>query len=192
MARCLNDAILGTYPYLFGIGTSTFTPSVTGWSNSLPADAVAVLRVETQDPGTGDWDEIKAYETKFSADATTFPTGNGIILPASGPWSQTVRMVYAKLPEKLAAEADLFSATGLPASCKDLIVYGALARLTPAMDTSRLVTESAEADAMDSPRPIGSAGNVSKLYEAKYNQRLLMERTALLQKYPVAIHSVGV
>ena len=78
--------------------------------------------------------------------------------------------------------------TGLPTSCKDVIVYGATYRLLQFIDPARLNYSSAEADLNDSKLQYGSGASSARFLLAMYQQRLNEEADKLRDAYQTRIH----
>jgi hypothetical protein len=80
--------------------------------------------------------------------------------------------------------------TGLPASCKDVIVLGASARLSAFVDPGRLTFGSAESDQQSqiAGRSYGAGTNASKYLLALYDKRLSEESRKLTDRNPTRIH----
>jgi hypothetical protein len=177
----------GIYPEIYAVNSTEFTYTNVlqiGWP--LPADAVGVLDVRWKDYN-GNWQRIRTWEIEFGADATDFPTGKTIRFHGI-PQGRTVQVVYPTIPVAPVADTDLFSDTGLSDGAKDLIVLGAMARIVPNMDISRLNINYVAAEEMTQARPAGGAIAVAKYLEAKYAQRLQQERAILNSQYPARIH----
>jgi hypothetical protein len=78
--------------------------------------------------------------------------------------------------------------TGLPESCKDLIILGATYRLLSNLDPARASMVSPQADETDSKRPYGSSQSLTKQVYALFNQRLNEEVKSQQEKYPIRVH----
>lgn len=78
--------------------------------------------------------------------------------------------------------------TGLPESCKDLIILGATYRLLSNLDPARASMISPQADETDSKRPYGSSQSITKQIYALFNQRLTEEIRKQQDIYPIRIH----
>lgn len=78
--------------------------------------------------------------------------------------------------------------TGLPESCKDLIILGATYRLLSNLDPARASMVSPQADETDSKRPYGSSQSLTKQVYALFNQRLNEEIKNQQDKYPIRVH----
>jgi hypothetical protein len=78
--------------------------------------------------------------------------------------------------------------TGLPESCKDLVILGATYRLLSNLDPARAGMVSPQADEIDSKRPYGSSSSLTKQVYALFNQRLNEEIKKQQDKHPIRIH----
>ena len=78
--------------------------------------------------------------------------------------------------------------TGLPESCKDLVILGATYRLLSNLDPARASMVSPQADETDSKRPYGSSQSLTKQVYALFNQRLNEEIKKQQDKYPIRVH----
>lgn len=188
IAREINNHIRGLYPDVYAVATTEFTYNnilKVGWG--IPAEAVAILDVRWKD-FRNNWQRIRRWEAENSANLVDFPTGRCVRFTNVIPVGRTVQIVYAYTPTTLVNEADLFSSTGLSDGAKDLVVYGAMARVVPNLDVSRLAVQYAAAEEMGQARPHGGAITVAKYIKAVYQERLRQERTALNIKYPARIH----
>ena len=99
-------------------------------------------------------------------------------------------MRYAAAPTLLPTEASAFADTGLPTSCRDVVVFGAASRLLPWSDAGRTPVDSVSSDAQDQAKPIGAAISVARELRTLYQTRLAQERMALLARYPVPVHRI--
>jgi len=78
--------------------------------------------------------------------------------------------------------------TGLPESCKDLVILGATYRLLSNLDPARAGMVSPQADEVDNKRPYGSSQSLTKQVYALYSQRLAEEIKSQQDKYPIRVH----
>ncbi len=102
---------------------------------------------------------------------------------------RTVKIVYATEPSAFTTNAQVFTTqTGLPESCKDVIVLGASYRLLTYLDPARAAQVSPQADETDSKRPFGSSQNATRQLLALYTQRLQEEVQRQQTAYPIRIH----
>ena len=123
------------------------------------------------------------------ANTTDFANGNSITLNEPILPGRTVQVVYTKTPTPLSANADVFTTqTGLPESCKDLVILGATYRLLSNLDPARASMISPQADETDAKRPYGSSQSITKQIYALFNQRLTEEVRSQQDRYPIRIH----
>ena len=78
--------------------------------------------------------------------------------------------------------------TGLPESCKDLVILGSIYRLLSNLDPARASMISPQADEVDAKRPYGSSQSITKQIYALFNQRLNEEIKNQQDRYPIRIH----
>jgi hypothetical protein len=104
---------------------------------------------------------------------------------------RTVQVFYTSSPTEMDNNEDDFeTVTGLPASCKDVIILGAAARLSAFVDPGRLTFGSAESDQQSqiAARAYGAGTNASKYLLALYDKRLSEESRKLAKRNPTRIH----
>ena len=123
------------------------------------------------------------------ANTTQFPTGNTISVYDRITPGRTIQVVYSKVPTALSANGDVFeTVTGLPSSCKDIIIYGASYRLLSFVDPGRLNYNASEADLADTKLQYGSAAATARYLRTLYTERLAEEAGKLRDFYPINIH----
>lgn len=190
--KAINDTIDAVFPNLFAVGIHTFTYSTVKTTYSLPAEAQTVLYVSYKPTGpTEEWMPLRNYRADVFANTTSFTTGQSISVYDRIESGRTIQVFYSKKPTTLTASAsgDAFeTVTGLPSSCKDVIVYGASYRLSSFVDPGRLNYSSAEADQADSKIQYGSGASTSRFLLALFQQRLNEETKKLRDIYPTRIH----
>lgn len=190
--KAINDAINAAGSSIFAVKTTTFTfnAAITTYDfNDL--DIENVLSVMWQSVGPSQewipvrrwsWDS-KADATAFGANAQTITIGD-YITPG-----RTVKVVYSTDPVAFTNNTqDFVTQTGLPDSCKDLIVLGASYRLLTYLDPARAAQVSPQADETDSKRPYGASQTATKQLYALYTQRLNEETQRQQNKYPIRVH----
>ena len=185
----INEAIVGTYPTLWGTATTSFTfnPAVTTYE--LPAEAEKVIAVHTDTIGPSkELLQIKRYYENLLVPTSKFPTGKTITLEKGGFPGRDIVVSYRKAPSELVADGDLFTASGLRETAKACIKYSACSILTAFMDAARLPVDTAQADAYDPSRdPIGNATKISAQLYSRYQIELAQEQRRLLQTNPATI-----
>lgn len=188
--RAINDAIKAVYPNIYGVATTTFTANSAQTTYSLPAAVETVLAVSWDSVGpSGEWIPIRRWRHDPTANSTEYANSNSISIYDGIVPGRTVQVVYTKEPTELSSGSDVFTTvTGLPASCRDVIVYGAAYRMVSFIDPGRLTFTSPEADQNDTTRQFGSGTNTARYLLALYQQRLQEESQKLNGKYPVRVH----
>jgi hypothetical protein len=78
--------------------------------------------------------------------------------------------------------------SGLPVSCKDLVILGATYRLLSNLDPARASMVSPQADETDSKRPYGSSQSLTRQVYTLFTQRLNEEIKKQQDKYPIRVH----
>ena len=102
---------------------------------------------------------------------------------------RTIQIVYSKDPTAFTTNAEVFSTqTGLPDSCRDLVITGATYRLLANLDPARASMVSPQADEVDNKRPYGSSQSLTRQIYALYTQRLAEEVKSQQNKYPIRVH----
>jgi hypothetical protein len=151
-----------------------------------------ILTMHWQDIGSsGEWIRIKRWDFDSFPDQDTWGTGAQTVTIgdriASG---RKVKVVYATAPSTISpVSTDSFSAeTGLPESCRDIVILGASYRLIAYLDPARTGAQSPQADETDNKRTFGSATNAYRQLFALYNQRLTEETMSQQQQYPPRVH----
>jgi hypothetical protein len=153
-------------------------------SYPLPAGTRRVLRVEELPDGPP---ELVWRHRVNQWDVRDLGAGaKELVLPWYLPPYVTVNVVIATDPGELVNDDDDFATvTGLPASCADLVVFGALARLVLAGEAARQQVSSVEQAGRNAQIPSGSSSTLSRYYQALYTQRLQGEQQGLQQTYPL-------
>jgi hypothetical protein len=190
IAREINNTIKSLYPSLFGVATVELTVASTTWQYELPADCERVLAVEWRYNFPDGWSTVKSWETSFSANTSDFPTGRALLIGEPVPTNAKIHVTYATLPKALSLPENVFTLSGLSPSCRDVVILGTAARLTPWQDTARLPVESVPSDALDNNKPVGNATQVAGSIRQQFQLRLDQERRALLDRYPTRSHRV--
>lgn len=184
----VNDTLLALWPSLYGVDTEEFTFAHTvtvAWP--IPAEAETVLDVRYRDRDAN-WQRVKKWEVEHQSNTTDFPSGSSLRITGWVDHGATVQVVYAKRPSALATDADDLASTGLPLSAKDVLVYGALARLVPALDVGRLGVQYVPADELDQPRQMGTAMAIAREFQQQYAAALQREQKVLQERFPARLH----
>ena len=190
--KAINDTIDAVFPQLFAVGVHIFNFNSAKTTYSLPAEAETVLYVSWQPTGsTEEWMPLRRWRQDSLANSTSFATGNSISVYDDVQPGRKVQVYYTKKPTTLSASAGsavFETVTGLPSSCKDVILYGASYRLASFIDPGRLNYSSAEADNADTKIQYGSGASTARFMLGLYQQRLNEEAGKLRDVYPTRIH----
>lgn len=182
--RAINDAIVGTSPDLYGVGTASFAfnPSISTYP--LPAEAEGVLSVTADTIGPSlDQEEIYEYKFNSSAPASEFATGNCLTLLRAPFPGRTVTVTYRKNPSEIAT-GDNLTDSGLAESARTCVLYGAVSRLLSYVDAARALTDSATGAGYAAVQQIGSATQLAAQLTARYQMELSNEQRRLRQAHP--------
>lgn len=188
IATAVNEAILGTYPTLFGVTTTSFTWSPAISTYGLPTPAEKILRVTTDVIGPSQEQvEINRYRFNSVASASAFPTGNSITIEKGGFPGKNINVTYTTAPVSI-TWGDAFTLSGLAETAKLAIKYAACSNLLAFMDASRLPVDTAQADEFDPSRNgVGTAMRLSAQFYQRYQVELDTERKRLRAATPATI-----
>lgn len=184
--EAINDIIGEIYPRVFAVSTTTFQKLGVQYGYSLPANTDQVLQVNYQVIGPSKIEpSMRRWRFDPNANTTDFPTGKALMALEEVTPGRTITVTLANQPQPLLNDTDGFAAvSGLPETVKDLIIYGAVAKLLVQFDSARLQMDSIEASERAAITQPTSAANSSKYYMAIYQQRLDAEETKLRERYP--------
>ena len=194
--RAINDTISAIGSSIFAASTTTITSNAAVAAFRLPSGTATTLNIRNilsvayQSIGASkEWIPIKVWRFDGNANATAFTSGQTISVYDNIPSGRTIQIVYSKDPTPFATTADIFTdKTGLPESCKDLVILGATYRLLSNLDPARASMISPQADETDAKRPYGSSQSITKQIYALFNQRLTEEVRSQQDRYPIRIH----
>jgi hypothetical protein len=188
--KAINDTINSFYPKLWIINSYTFTFNASQVTYPLPDDVEGVLFISWQTTGSSqEWLPVNRWRLDGMANAATFNTNNTLNIYENVQPGRTIQVWYTATPNTLDANTDDFAdVSGLPDSCKDVVVLGAAYKLLSYLDAGRINLSSAEADLNDSKLPSSAGAAASRYIFALYQQRLNEEALKLADKYPIRIH----
>lgn len=192
--RAIQDTIRAMGSSIFAVKQTSFTFSST-IVNTYELDNKNIQNILTmhwQDIGSSrEWIRIKRWDFDAFPDETTWGTGAQTVTIGDAIASgRKVKVVYATAPSTLSTSStDSFNTqTGLPESCRDIVILGASYRLIAYLDPARTGAQSPQADETDNKRTFGSATNAYRQLFALYNQRLSEETLSQQQQYPPRVH----
>jgi len=193
--RAINDTINAIASSIFAAKTTTITSNSAVSAFRLPTTGATlniskILAIAYQALGSSkEWIPIRSYRFDGNANSTAFTSGQTVSIYDYIPSGRSVQIVYATDPVSFSTNADIFTdTTGLPESCKDLVILGATYRLLSNLDPARASMVSPQADETDSKRPYGSSQSLTKQVYALFNQRLNEEIKNQQDKYPIRVH----
>ena len=199
--RAINDTITAIGSSIFAASTTTITSNAAVSAFRLPAtitlNTIAdslnirnILAVAYQSLGASkEWIPLRTWRFDGNANLTAFTSGQSISIYDFIPSGRTVQIAYATDPIAFTANGEDFATkTGLPESCKDLVILGATYRLLSNLDPARASMVSPQADETDSKRPYGSSQSLTRQIFALFNQRLNEEIKSQQDKYPIRVH----
>jgi hypothetical protein len=193
--RAINDTIKGLSGMLFAADTTTITYSSAVSTYRLPATGNSlnirnILSIAYESIGPSkEWIPIRSWRFDSNANATSFTSEQTISIYDTITSGRTIQVVYSKDPTAFTSNSEVFTTqTGLPESCRDLVVTGSIYRLLSNLDPARAAMVSAQADETDSKRPYGSSQSLTRQIYALYTQRLAEEVKSQQNKYPIRVH----
>ena len=193
--RAINDTISAIGSSIFAASTTTITSNSAVSAFRLPATGNTlnirnILSIAYQALGSSkEWIPIRSYRFDGNANSTAFTSGQTVSIYDYIPSGRSVQIAYATDPVPFTTNAQEFATqTGLPESCKDLIVLGATYRLLSNLDPARAAMVSPQADETDSKRPYGSSQSLTRQVYALFAQRLNEEVKSQQEKYPIRVH----
>ena len=193
--RAINDTISAIGASIFAANSTTITASPAVTAYRLPATGTtlnirSILSLAFQTIGSSnEWYPIRKWRFDGNANSTSFTSGQTLSIYEGLPPGRTIQVIYSADPVPFTSNAQVFTTqTGLPESCKDLVILGATYRLLSNLDPARASMVSPQADETDSKRPYGSSNSATKQVYALFNQRLNEEVKSQQEKYPIRIH----
>jgi hypothetical protein len=194
--RAVNDTIRAMGASIFAVEDTSFTynAAITTYAfANLNIDNILTIMWQEVGPSK-EWIPVRRWSWDSFAEPTAFgyTSSDEVQTVTIGDYitpGRTVKVIYATEPTAFTTNAQVFTTqTGLPESCKDVVVLGASYRLLTYLDPARAAQVSPQADETDSKRPYGSSQNASRQLLALYTQRLQEEIQRQQQQYPIRIH----
>ena len=190
--KAINDTInaAGSTIYAAKVTTFTFNAAQTTYDfDGLNIQNILTIMWQSVGPSQ-EWLPVRRWSWDSKADATAFgATSQTVTIGDYITPGRTVKVVYSTDPVPFTTNAQDFSTqTGLPESCKDVIVLGASYRLLTYLDPARAGQISPQADETDSKRPYGASQTATKQLYALYTQRLNEETQRQQTLYPIRVH----
>ena len=193
--RAINDTISAIGSSIFAANKTTITSNLStsafrlpATGNSLNIRSILAVAYEAIGPSK-EWIPVRNWRFDGNANSTAFTSEQTISIYDMITSGRTIQVVYSTDPTPFTANTEVFTTqTGLPESCKDLIVLGATYRLLSNLDPARASMVSPQADETDSKRPYGSSQSLTRQVYALFTQRLSEEIKNQQEKYPIRVH----
>jgi hypothetical protein len=197
--RAINDTISAIGSSIFAANKTTITSNIATSAFRLPAtgDSLnirSILAVAYESIGPSkEWIPVRNYRFDGNANSGAFSSEQTLSIYDMITSGRTIHVVYSTDPvpfgSTAASNTQVFTTqTGLPESCKDLVVLGATYRLLSNLDPARASMVSPQADEVDSKRPYGSSQSLTRQVYALFTQRLNEEIKNQQDKYPIRVH----
>jgi hypothetical protein len=197
--KAINDTINAAGSSIFAVKVTTFTFNAAQTTYDFDGLNIQnILSIMWQSVGPSlEWIPVRRWSWDSKADATAFgATAQTVTIGDYITPGRTVKVVYSTDPEPFSnlatialTNAQVFeTVSGLPSSCKDVIVLGASYRLLTYLDPARAAQVSPQADETDSKRPYGASQTATKQLYALYTQRLNEETQRQQSLYPIRVH----
>jgi hypothetical protein len=193
--RAINDTISAIGSSIFAANKTTITSNLStsafrlpATGNSLNIRSILAVAYEAIGPSK-EWIPVRNWRFDGNANSTAFTSEQTISIYDMITSGRTIQVVYSTDPTPFTANTETFTTqTGLPESCKDLIVLGATYRLLSNLDPARASMVSPQADETDSKRPYGSSQSITRQVYTLFTQRLNEEIKNQQEKYPIRVH----
>lgn len=183
--EAVNETVRAIYPHLVVFGSTELTRVSVQLEYELPEDCEDVWYVTGETVGPSKvWQPLPNWRFNSKASITDFPSGKSLQqLDAVAP-GQKIRVVYAKQPTALTDESQDFTETGYSERLLDLVVYGTMKRLLPAVESARLQLRAVETNERSNVVPAGAAIKAAGMYASLYQERLEAERDRQFNETP--------
>lgn len=189
--KAINDTIQAVGGSLFNIQKYTFTADATKVGFGIPATTSAIFDVRWRLPdGYNNWWPVDNWDINLSADTTDFPTGVSLDILEGLTHGCSVSVTVGQDPAEFVSDSDTMTTIGLPESCRDVLVYGAVWRLLSSVDAARLSNQSLTGlELADQSQP-QLGGNLTQQIWRVFSIRLTAEIAEQQRRYPGKIHRV--
>lgn len=191
--RAIQDTIRAIGSSIFAAKNTTFTfnPVIETYAFTN-LNIQNILRISWEDIGPQKrWIPVRRWSFDSLPDAAEWGANSQTVnIREPILAGRTVKVTYATSPTTLSTSStDSFATqTGLPESCRDVVILGAAYRLLSFLDPARNAMTSPQADEIDSRRPYNATNNTTRELYRLYATRLAEETQAQQQQYPPRIH----
>lgn len=189
--KAINDTIENLPLFAVKVVDITATSAL---RYALPADFDRVLDISQTRVGMPwlTWEKVTRWSVVREPGGSLDASSKAIDVPASW-YGNTIRVTYAARPTPLSALSDNFATvSGLEDSFRDIVVLGAMAKLTTMPDIARILGVGVDQSANIQTHPVGQGGSVTKLLLALYQQRVAEAKDWQSREWPaLKFYSVG-
>jgi hypothetical protein len=185
VGQVINQVVAGMCPPLFAVEHDSFEVESLTWDYALPTGTRNLMKVEWRPYGssTFDWSPVRSATIRRTSGSPMLHIPDGLTYHSGSE----VRYTVAKNPTQFTDEADLFTASGLPESCIDIVALGAIPRLITTAELARQQLTSVEVSERSTLVPASSGTAVARFYMQQYEMRLEQEANRLRSEYPITM-----
>lgn len=185
----INRTLARSFPTVWGVAVVDLDVTGVKGTYELPEEAIGVNSIIAESIGpSGVWYPIRNFAFDGHADATAYPSGKTVTIPAGSVVpGRGCQVIIRTKPVALTTQDD-FTDTGLQDSARAAIRLGTLAELMRVSDPMRLTYQSAAADEFDSKRPYGMGTKIANDLEAQFQTELRAEAMRLRAVHPPTIN----
>ncbi len=189
--RAINDTILAIGGSLFKIDKHTFTYDATKIGFELPASTSAIFDIRWRLPDAHlNWYPVINWDINLAADTTDFASGVSLDVLDFVRQGCDVSVTVGTDPAEFTTDASTLATVGLPDSCRDLLVFGAVWRLLSSVDAARLSNQSLTGMELADQSQPNMGSNLTQQIWRVFNIRLTAEIAEQQRRYPGKIHRV--
>lgn len=181
--EAINACIAATYPDLYRFTEYEFPKNAARFEYDIPADAEGVYKVTADTIGPSKiWFPVQRWRFNRNASMDPVegsPTGKSIQVMDDIVPGRKIRVIYTGPPGQFTLSddaGDFVDVTGYPERYVDMIMYGTVARMLPALEAARLQQSSIESSERSVNVPTQAATQASQYFWSLYYRRLEEER----------------
>lgn len=182
IVREINHEIVGLPPDVWAI-TNFSTVVSAGWQigYNMPGGCVGIQSLRYYPSGTQNfWEPVRRYRYD--------PVNNIVTILTLMQPGRPMDITYRAYPTAMQFDTDTLAATGLPATCDEVVVMGAAYRLVSKRTSGRLVDTRAETPLTGQYRQPSFVSDAVKSLFAMYQTRLQAERERQRLLYPIPLN----
>ena len=191
VANAIGDQIIGLYPALYAVKTTTLTTTATQHVE-MPAGAKRILQAKINNSTTS----VTTYNDialELLTDFTPSSTNAAVQFPTSPTSGKSVYVVYAsKFTRPTAESDDLNTVSGLEDFHEQIVMVGAVAQMLSELDvdvsTQNYITENLEQRGI----PVGSGERLRNALLRYYGVLLDRARREQRHRHPQGVDLYGV